>query len=437
MATAGTTPQDTSLHRLLKRSSPLSGYGFSPEAFEKTLDYLEKECKILVVGAGGLGCELLKNLALSGFRCIHTVDMDEIDVSNLNRQFLFRPSDVGRPKAIVAAEFISKRIPNCRVTPHYCKIQDLDDDFYRQFKIVISGLDSIEARRWLNSKLVSLVAVDDDGDPNPDTIIPFIDGGSEGFKGQARVLLPRISACFECSLEAFPPQHNYPLCTLANTPRIPEHCIQWAALIRWDEARPFVDADGNAVPIDGDKADHLMWVFEQASQRAADFNIAGVTYKLTQGVVKRVIPAVASTNSIIAAACANEALKIATSCSDSLNNYMFYNGVTSVYTHTFEYERKPDCFVCASAVLHVANPALTLQEWFDELSAKHMLASPSVRGTRGLVYIQAPESLEKEYRHNLSRPLSALFTSGEEISLVVPSSNISISMTLVFEVLAA
>ena len=94
--------------------------------------------KVLVVGAGGIGCELLKNLVLTGFSDIETVDLDTIDVSNLNRQFLFRRAHVGRPKALVAAETALRFNSRARVDARHANIKDLGR---RKFAGMLSSLD--------------------------------------------------------------------------------------------------------------------------------------------------------------------------------------------------------------------------------------------------------------------------------------------------------
>jgi ubiquitin-activating enzyme E1 C len=101
---------------------------------------------------------------------------DTIDISNLNRQFLFRQADIGKPKAEVAAAFVEKRVKGVNITPYVGKIQDKDEDYYMQFKIIICGLDSIEARRWINSTLIGMVDFE-----NPESLKPLIDGGTEGW----------------------------------------------------------------------------------------------------------------------------------------------------------------------------------------------------------------------------------------------------------------
>lgn len=98
----------THIRKILERS----GGPFCPSEFVPSVDGLKlimESFKILVIGAGGLGCELLKDLALMGFCNIHVIDMDTIDLSNLNRQFLFRRKDIGSSKAQCAAKFINER----------------------------------------------------------------------------------------------------------------------------------------------------------------------------------------------------------------------------------------------------------------------------------------------------------------------------------------
>lgn len=333
--------------RILERPSPFA------EPIQDTsadiLDYLLNECKVLVIGAGGLGCEVLKDLALMGIRDIQVIDMDTIELSNLNRQFLFQTKDIGRPKAVVAAEFISRVVPDCKVVPHHCKIQEFDSRFYNKFNIVICGLDSIEARRWINSMMVDLLRYNPDGSLDQTSVIPLIDGGTEGLKGNARVILPGITACIECNLDLYPPPINYPICTIANTPRLPEHCIEYVKLLLWDREKPF----GGNVKLDVDDPNHVQWIHSKAIDRAKEFNITPPTLRFTQGVVKRTIAAVSSTNACIAAICAMETFKLITSCAKVMNNFQIVNLSFGLYTYTFEAEKNDDCLVCNSSSIAV------------------------------------------------------------------------------------
>lgn len=90
--------------------------------------------------------------------------------------------------------------------------------------------------------LVACIEYDSDDNPRPETQKPMVDGGTEGFKGHARVILPGVTPCFECTIWLFPPQVKFPLCTLAETPRNAAHCIEYAHLIKWDEVTCFSQA---------------------------------------------------------------------------------------------------------------------------------------------------------------------------------------------------
>uniref|UniRef100_A0A7S1FS63 NEDD8-activating enzyme E1 catalytic subunit n=1 Tax=Corethron hystrix TaxID=216773 RepID=A0A7S1FS63_9STRA len=403
---------------ILRRPSPFASETgslpmgvFDPSSASASLSF----AKVLVVGAGGLGCETLKNLALSGLRDVHVIDMDTIDVTNLNRQFLFRPADVGAGKAETAAAFVRQRVPTCAVTAHRGRIQDKPREFYAQFDAVVSGLDNVEARRWLNATVVGLAEGDEDGDPDPATVVPIVDGGTEGLAGQSRLILPRITSCYECALDSFPPARRFPLCTIAQTPRNAEHCVSYAMMVQWPEARP-------EDVLDGDDPEHVRWLYEQALERAQKYRIEGVTYAHTLGVVKNIIPAVASSNAIVSASCANEVVKLLTFASQSLNNWMSYAGGDGVYGRTFVYAMKETCPVStATKRTTKVDPQSTLREFLETMKGGELrLHDPSVVGNENTLYMRNPKALEATTRPNLDKRMDALVENGEHLSITDP-----------------
>lgn len=174
---------------------------------------------LLLVGCGGIGCEVIKNLLLIGFNNIQMIDLDTIDVSNLNRQFLFNKTHINQSKALVSAKVASNLFANGRenlnIKPIHGSIlnSDYDVEYFKSFSLVINALDNRQARSHVNRMCL---AAD----------VPLIESGTEGYLGQTFVIKKNITACYECSGPTVD-QKTFASCTIRNTPSQPIHCIVW------------------------------------------------------------------------------------------------------------------------------------------------------------------------------------------------------------------
>ncbi|KAI9300646.1 hypothetical protein BJ944DRAFT_272708 [Cunninghamella echinulata] len=170
---------------------------------------------ILMVGAGGIGCELLKNLVLSGFKSFVIIDLDTIDISNLNRQFLFQKQHVKKAKAHVAKESALRFNPNVKIESIQADIKNKEFNvaWFKQFTMVLNALDNLDARKHVNAMCLA-------------ANIPLIESGTTGYLGQSYVIKKGITECFDCHPKPTPT--TYPVCTIRSTPSAPIHCIVWA-----------------------------------------------------------------------------------------------------------------------------------------------------------------------------------------------------------------
>ncbi|KAM9859899.1 ubiquitin-like modifier-activating enzyme 1 [Aulostomus maculatus] len=179
--------------------------------------------KYFLVGAGAIGCELLKNFALIGLGageegCITLTDMDSIEKSNLNRQFLFRSQDVGKPKSEVAAEAVKAMNPQMNITPHQNFLDEdservYDYHFFMGLDGVAAALDNVEARVYLDGRCVQHNK-------------PLLEGGTQGNLGHTLVVVPHLTESY--TTEKTNSDGGIPLCTLKNFPHNISHTLQWA-----------------------------------------------------------------------------------------------------------------------------------------------------------------------------------------------------------------
>ncbi len=159
-----------------------------------------KQAKVAVTGAGGLGCPASTYLALAGVGEIHLFDFDRVELSNLNRQFLYTPEEVGRLKAEAAAERLMEINPEIKVEA-ICEKVTYDNAFelLKGYSAIVDGTDNFAVRYAVNDAAAVLG-------------IPLFHGAALMYEGRAMSILPGETACFRCVFPEPPPPGMVPTC---------------------------------------------------------------------------------------------------------------------------------------------------------------------------------------------------------------------------------
>lgn len=174
--------------------------------------------KIFVVGAGAIGCEHLKNFAMMGIGKLVVTDMDVIEKSNLNRQFLFRTKDIGKLKSEAACEAAKVINPLVEFEAQQNRVGSETDNIYNEtfFKgltCVANALDNVQTRLYVDNLCVSYQKC-------------LLESGTLGTKGNVQVILPHLTESYGSVQD--PPETSVPVCTIKNFPYLIEHCVQYA-----------------------------------------------------------------------------------------------------------------------------------------------------------------------------------------------------------------
>ncbi|KAG0044685.1 E1 ubiquitin-activating protein uba2 [Gryganskiella cystojenkinii] len=198
--------------------------------------------KVLMVGAGGIGCELLKNLVMSGFKEIVVIDLDTIDLSNLNRQFLFQKQHIKKSKAHIARESALEFNPNVNIESRHQNIKDQEFsvEWFKGFDLVMNALDNLDARRHVNKMCLA-------------ANVPLVESGTAGYLGQVTVISGDLTECFDCQPKETP--KTFPVCTIRSTPSTPIHCIVWAKSYLFPLLFGNAEDDDDEVMVKEDNAD--------------------------------------------------------------------------------------------------------------------------------------------------------------------------------------
>ena len=183
-----------------------------------------QKSNIFMVGAGATGCEFLKNFAMMGFCSdknskFTVTDNDNIEISNLSRQFLFRKKDVGKSKSVIAVDSVKQMNPNFHAEGLQAKVCDeteqiFNEEFWNEQNFIVYAVDSVEARKYIDNKVILYQKF-------------AVDSGTLGTKAHSQTIIPHKTLTY-CDKAPSGVTLTIPVCTLRHFPSLIQHCIEWS-----------------------------------------------------------------------------------------------------------------------------------------------------------------------------------------------------------------
>ena len=360
-----------------------------------------KNSRVLIVGVGGLGCEIAKNLAMLGVGHIDLVDLDIIEHSNLNRQILFMNADIAKPKAIAAVEMLQKVNPNITLKGYHTSLEKLPPVIFKKADVIVGGLDSKNARINLNLQAVRFKK-------------PLVDGGVNGYHGHIYTIFPYENACYDCHPTSSTESDEMAACTVVGIPRKRIHCL-FKATMAFEEGK-------SAPPNPGD-IDDINFLISFANNLVDKFNFnPPFTVKEVINIIDHHEPGIITINAVIASIQSQEILKILnyqkgnSALGIPSKEYIIYNGMTQKFYYLTK-PRNPECLQCGKNVireelylrkdqkLQCIIDALKMKGYKLDEEMEPILMVPEFDSLREL-------DLEKTAKENKIRSLSFISLSG-------------------------
>jgi len=148
-----------------------------------------RDSRVLIIGAGAIGNEAAKNLAMLGVRNLTIVDYDTVEVSNLSRMIFFDKVDSGRPKSNILAEKLHRKYPHLEITAVEGRLERLPLDIFLDSDVIVGGLDNFASRVFLTSM-------------SRRYLVPMVDGGIAGYQCRVQTYVPPDDPCPICPISS-------------------------------------------------------------------------------------------------------------------------------------------------------------------------------------------------------------------------------------------